>query len=455
MTSKLSRRHALGLGLGAVAMPALLRGPAQAQGGRVVVGTWGGDYARLLAKNIEDPLLKPKGFEVAQDQASDSPRRTKMVAEKRLPRGTSDIQGLSAAQMFEMNEAGVVETIDYSKMPNAKNLMPSMKYPYGVGHIYSGKVILYNPKIITTPPTSFADALDPKHGNKLGIIDIQYPYTMMAAGLASGGSMTNYEPGKERLMACRKAGARILPTNEAMAQALQNEEVGICIMWKARAVQWQKAGAKVDTVAPKVYDYEQDGLDGRWADRTPTDGWFVYDAEGQYLQSHDPLAGVLGALGNNAEAAQHFFSYGPQEQVEINGKKIWVSSRMKYLIQDRTWSGSRYSDEGDGLGRALEAATTTYRNDQTTGLVSAELATQSIALIGAATHDGWKMYKDMRDNVADLPARAQRGCVPGRGVQPGQQAGQVPALGPDRGHQAGVAHYGCVHRVAFPDRPPR
>ena len=126
-----------------------------------------------------------------------------------------------------------------------------MKYPYGVGHIYSGKVILYNPKLITTPPTSFADALDPKHGNKLGIIDIQYQFTMMAAALASGGSMTNYEPGKERLLACRKAGAKILPTNEAMAQALQNEEVGICIMWKARAVQWQKAGAKVETVAPK------------------------------------------------------------------------------------------------------------------------------------------------------------------------------------------------------------
>jgi len=150
-----------------------------------------------------------------------------------------------------MQEAGLCLPIDYAKIPNSKFLLPQMKYPYGVGHIYSGKVILYNPKLIATPPTSFADALDPKHGNKLGIIDIQYPYTMMAAGLASGGSMTNYEPGKERLLACRKAGAKILPTNEAMAQALQNEEVGICIMWKARAVQWQKAGAKVDTVAPK------------------------------------------------------------------------------------------------------------------------------------------------------------------------------------------------------------
>ena len=208
MTSRFSRRHALGLGLGAVAMPALLRTPAQAQGGRVVVGTWGGDYARLLAKNIEDPILKPKGFEVAQDQAGDGPRRSKMVAEKRLPRGTSDIQGLSAANMYEMNEAGVLETIDYSKMANAKNLIPAMKYPYGIGHIYSGKVVLYNPKLMKAP-AGFADTLDPKHGDKLGIIDIQYQYTLIAAGLASGGSVSNIEPGKERLVACKKAGARI------------------------------------------------------------------------------------------------------------------------------------------------------------------------------------------------------------------------------------------------------
>ena len=121
-----SRRHTLGLGLGMIAAPAILRSPARAQGGRVVVGTWGGDYARLLAKNVEDPILKPKGFEVAQDQAGDSQRRTKLLAEKRLPRGTTDIQGLSAAQMFEMNEAGVAEPMDYSKLPNAKNLIPAM-----------------------------------------------------------------------------------------------------------------------------------------------------------------------------------------------------------------------------------------------------------------------------------------------------------------------------------------
>src|SRR3954464_5693369 len=130
--SKFSRCHALGLGLGAVAAPAILRVPAHAEGGRVVVGTWGGDYARLLAKNVEDPILKPKGYEVAQDQANDTARRSKVFAERRLPRGTSDIQGFSAAFMYEMNEAGVAEQIDYSKLSNAANIVPSMKYPYGI-----------------------------------------------------------------------------------------------------------------------------------------------------------------------------------------------------------------------------------------------------------------------------------------------------------------------------------
>src|SRR3954465_5474910 len=173
----ISRRTALkGLGAGALALPAFHGGAAYADGGRVVVGTWGGDYARLLAKNIEDPLLKPKGYDVVQDQAGDAPRRAKMLAERRLPRGTSDIQGLSASNMYEMNEAGVVETIDYSKLPNASNLLPSMKYPFGVGHIYSGKVGVYNPKLLPDTPKGFKDAFDPKHGNKIGLIDIQYQW---------------------------------------------------------------------------------------------------------------------------------------------------------------------------------------------------------------------------------------------------------------------------------------
>src|SRR5258708_39398016 len=127
----LKRRSLLG-GSAALAVGAPYIARAQ-DNKRIVVGTWGGDYSRLLAKNIETPLLAPKGWDVVKDEANDPPRRAKMLAEKSLRRGTSDIQGLSAANMFEMNEQGVLEQLDYAQLANANNLIPAMKYAHGLG----------------------------------------------------------------------------------------------------------------------------------------------------------------------------------------------------------------------------------------------------------------------------------------------------------------------------------
>jgi len=250
MTRQKSRREVL-LGAAALAGAATLPRQAAAQAkGRIVVGTWGGDYARLLNKNIEVPLLIKDGWDVVQDQAGDPERRSKMLAEARLPRGTSDVQGLSALNMAQMQDAGVVAQIDYSKLKNAGNLLPAMKYPYGVGQIYSGKVGVYNPKLITSAPTSYKDVFNPANGNKLGIIDIQYQYTLVCAALAAGGKVGDIEPGKKLLLECKKAGMRIYPTNEAFAQGLKAEEIGTGVMWKARVVQWQNAGIPVNAIAP-------------------------------------------------------------------------------------------------------------------------------------------------------------------------------------------------------------
>ena len=249
---KVSRRQVLGAGAALAGTAAVgLPRPALAQSkGKVVIGTWGGDYARLLNKNIEKPILIPAGWEVVQEQAGDPERRSKMLAEKRLPKGSTDIQGLSALNMFQMDQLEVVDKIDYSKLKNAGNLLASMKYPAGVGHIYSGKVVLFNPKLISEAPTSYKDIFNPKLGNKLGIIDIQYQYTIVAASLAAGGKVNDLEPGKKLLLELRKAGARIYPTNEAFAQGLKTEEIAGGIMWKARAVQWQNAGINVKAIAP-------------------------------------------------------------------------------------------------------------------------------------------------------------------------------------------------------------
>ena len=81
--------------------------PAAAQDNkRVIVGTWGGDYSRLLTKNIETPLLAPKGWECVHAEENADPRKAKMLAEKSLRRGTTDVQGLSANDMYDVEPAG-------------------------------------------------------------------------------------------------------------------------------------------------------------------------------------------------------------------------------------------------------------------------------------------------------------------------------------------------------------
>ena len=253
LDARINRRGAL-KGIGAAAIVSALSGrEAAAQAGRrVVVGTWGGDYQNLLTQHIADPILRPQGIETLWDVGNEPPRKTKMLAERRLPRGTVDIQCLSGPAGFEMNQAGALEPIDWSKIrDNGNTIVPEVKTTYSIPHIFTGRVILYNPSKITTPPTSYNDLWNPAIANKVGIIDIQYQTTLESAALIAGGSRSNYEPGKAKLLELRRMGAQIVPTNEAMAQALKNEEIWMCIMWKARGVMWQNAGVPIQMAAPR------------------------------------------------------------------------------------------------------------------------------------------------------------------------------------------------------------
>src|SRR5436190_23352387 len=99
----INRRTAL---TGAAALAAF---PAAAQDKKVIIGTWGGDYSRLLTKNI-DSLMK--GVECVHAEENAPPRKTKMLAEKALRRGTVDVNGFSSTDMYELSQQGVVETLD-------------------------------------------------------------------------------------------------------------------------------------------------------------------------------------------------------------------------------------------------------------------------------------------------------------------------------------------------------
>src|SRR5216683_119386 len=249
-TKSPSRRTVL-KGVAAAGAATVLPRASRAAGGKVIVGTWGDDHQNLQQKHVVAPIMDPAGVQVIFATDNDSPRKTKMLAEQRLPRGTMDVVALNGSGMYEMYTKGTLLDLDFAKLKNASHIMPKLKTKYSVPHIYTGRVILYNPSKIAEAPTSYADLWNPKYAGKVGVIDIQYQTTIESAAMISGGGLNNYEPGKAKMFELKKMGIKIVPTNEAMAQALKTEEIWMCIMWKARGVMWQNAGVPVQIATPK------------------------------------------------------------------------------------------------------------------------------------------------------------------------------------------------------------
>lgn len=160
----------------------------------------------------------------------------------------------------------------------------------------------------------------------------------------------------------------------------------------------------LDHVGDGIYEYE------RSADGDPVWGPKhnhlnpVLDLDGQPVV--DVMASFMVALSNNPVAAQNFFTSGPDVKVEYDGVTYDVNERLQYMTQERTWDWATDPSNGGHFGSALEAATTTYRDDSFQGRESAEIASQMFFLIGeeTATNDGWKMWDGMRGNVATIMA---------------------------------------------------
>jgi putative spermidine/putrescine transport system substrate-binding protein len=234
----------------AAALAAGLPGLALAQSGQVVVGTWGGDYGDLLAVNIDRPLLRPRGIEVVQDVGPQDPRKTKLIAERQSRRGSMDICCLSDIDMYTMAQQQVFEEVTPEKVPNLGKAIASLRRPYSAPHIYSAKVILYNPAKVSAPPQAYADLWDPKYRGRVGLADLLHLQNMETAAIVGGGTQGDYEPGKRKLMELRSLDVKIYPSNEALAAALKSEEVWLTIMWLARGFMWKKAGIPVEHAVP-------------------------------------------------------------------------------------------------------------------------------------------------------------------------------------------------------------
>jgi putative spermidine/putrescine transport system substrate-binding protein len=248
----LNRRKFIALsGASLVAAPMIARQSALAQGGELRVANWGGDWNERVVRAFEAPFINSKGIKVIHELSNPPERKAKLLAERRLPRGSVDVTWLSDADAYEMDQAGVLEPIDQSKIPNWKYIDTKLQVPHIVTWIYGGIVLMYNPNKVPEPK-SFADLWNPKYADRVGINDGIYFQYIYAASLAHGGAMGNVDKAFPALLDLKKAvKPRLYPTHQALAAAFNSEEVWISANYSSRIIQWTKEGVPVKWSYPK------------------------------------------------------------------------------------------------------------------------------------------------------------------------------------------------------------
>ena len=234
-----------GLLAASLATPALAQAP-----GELVVGTWGGDYGALLGSEIDAPLLRPLGITVQQDVGTPSARRTKLIAERSSRRASMDVVCLGDADTHAMGQLGLLEELTPEKVPNLARVIPALRLPFTLPHIYSVRTILTNPARIQPAPARYAELFEDRFRNRIGFSDLLFTHMTEAAAIAAGGDERNHQPGYAKLLEWKRLGARVYPSNEALAAALKSEEVWLSLMWLARGFMWKKSGIPVEAAIP-------------------------------------------------------------------------------------------------------------------------------------------------------------------------------------------------------------
>lgn len=155
----------------------------------LVISNWGLN-ADLYNKNVFKPFEDANNVKIVIESGNNSERLTKL---KNNPNSNVDIMYLAESYSAQGIKDGLFEKIDYSKIPNAQKVISKAKHfideGYGPAYTLNRAAIIYNPKKVSAPITSWKDLWNPALKGKISIPDIATtfgPAMVHAAALKAG-----------------------------------------------------------------------------------------------------------------------------------------------------------------------------------------------------------------------------------------------------------------------------
>jgi putative spermidine/putrescine transport system substrate-binding protein len=225
-----------------------------AQAEELVVGAFGGSFADNVKACHVAAFEKATGATVSLKLGNSS----QFAAALRATGGKSDmdivyIDNSLAAQTHGEN---LNERIDRTKLKNASDIIPTAwgKDDSYVVAMVSATTLVYNPKLVKTPPTSWLDLADPAYAGKYAIGDISGTaglHYFLAVNKLKGGTLDNVDPGIEAIKPIAKGSAVLYTQADQLISLFEREEIAIAPWYPDRAGVAMDKGLSLAVAYPK------------------------------------------------------------------------------------------------------------------------------------------------------------------------------------------------------------
>ena len=243
--ASLCRRALLGVPVGALAM---LSGPP-ASADQITFVSQGGAYQKAQTVAILDPAARKLGITVNQDSIPDAWPAIKSQVASGKP--TWDVVDMPTGNCLRGGEQGLVEKLDFAKLPNAAAMPEAYRSPYSVTYEFYSSVLAFSrKKFPDAAPSSWADFWDVKKFPGRRALR-NHPFATLEAALMADGVAPDklYPLDVDRAFKKLeeiKPNVTVWWTSGAQsAQLLNDGEVDMVMAWNGRVSALMGEGAKV------------------------------------------------------------------------------------------------------------------------------------------------------------------------------------------------------------------
>ncbi|HEV8437288.1 MAG TPA: ABC transporter substrate-binding protein [Methylomirabilota bacterium] len=231
---------------------AVLALPASAE--ELVVATFGGTFVDNSKKCHAAALEKATGATVKYVLGSSVQTAAKLRAAG--ARSELDVAYMDSQIVKQMKAEGLLQPLEPAKIAHWSDVydVSRDKDNYWVSMMFAGTIITYNTKLLTTPPTSWADLWKPEFKGKLAIPDISGTsgqQFLMAAARLHGGSLENIDPGFEAIKKLKPNVQMMYTQPDQIIPLFERGDIAVAVWYTDRTGAAAAKGVPVAAAYPK------------------------------------------------------------------------------------------------------------------------------------------------------------------------------------------------------------